>query len=326
MFSNFTVDQLSINETTRRYPYVNKTYAVDKTHDFKQKLLAAVHFITTYWDPQTHPELTVVIHGSGPHLEFLVQMFPNIKFVSHDNLTDKIAKSYKNTNVFFINEKFSESYDDIVNNIKKERFIDDNSSDINIIAAQDDALTQFNNQKIETLTNQIKWLKALNPIEALLQFDIVDRGNNFKYLVGELYWPIWRSRNETRVFLVPSKGVGRAKGYSEGMWNVNEFLEWNGYFESYTKDQKMFYNLFTGEEDPISPPQLRNDFDSLAETLIGIRYMMKNGADINMSVVLSKAMSWELRPVGQSVLDLSDPFAKVRSSPKKAFNPKLILG
>lgn len=325
---DFTVKDLTITPHSLKAQYKPRGKEVRTAVRWGQRKLhlSEVEFFTIYWDPKVVPNPLCVYAGAAPciHLKMLSQMFPAITFHLYDTspfvatptdkvqifkqyFTDETAAQYANRNdVFFISDIRVTDYKILQEEELRKRGI----TEINtkgVPVGPNDLITEayreseMKNEKSiwEDMQAQQRWVLTINPVHALLKFRLpyaVDGTDRIvQYLKGIVYWQPWSPQNSTETRLKPTRN--NAGVYELADWSTLEYEQWNYYHNSIEREQIRYRNLFTGTSDPIDPPELLNDYDSIAEAMILKLYAEKFGtndllAQYNTVKKLSRVMTW----------------------------------
>ena len=124
---------------------------------------------------------------------------PNVKIFTH-YFTNKIAKTYKNKNLFFCCDIRNLEISKATENIKKSNKI------------------VFDDMKF-----QMDWYKIMKPKKALLKFRLAWKGNT-KYLDGDIYFQVWQAKHSLETRLVPNGKMKKYnnEAYDERMYYFNQ--------------------------------------------------------------------------------------------------------
>lgn len=325
---DFTIKDLAISPHSLKAPYKPRGKEVRTAVRWGQRKLhlSEVEFFTIYWDPKVVPNPLCVYAGAAPciHLKMLSQMFPAITFHLYDTspfvatptdkvqifkqyFTDETAARYANRNdVFFISDIRVTDYKILQEEELRKRGITEFNAK-GVAVGPNDLITEayreseIKNEKSiwEDMQAQQRWVLIINPVHALLKFRLpyavsgTDRV--VQYLKGIVYWQPWAPQNSTETRLKPTRND--AGVYELADWSTLEYEQWNYYHNSIEREQIRYRNLFTGTSDPIDPPELLNDYDSVAEAMILKLYAEKLGtndllAQYNTVKKLSRVMTW----------------------------------
>ena len=149
---------------------------------------------------------------------------------------------------------------------------------------------------------QAEWHRIIKPVKSQLKFRLpyVEEstkelfGRYIKYLGGTLYKGIWAPNHSTECRLVPS-------GYDYVYWDIKKHESQMFYFNIKIRGVKKYVNpyylsYYENVETrkyafyPIDPPELLNDYDSMAETELWILYLKKIGGNDNATLDNVKAL------------------------------------
>ena len=119
---------------------------------------------------------------------------------------------------------------------------------------------------------QANWVRIMNPVASLLKFRLPypDRwpSREFSYLDGTVYKQVWSTQTGTETRLVPDLGRPLKN------WDIVKYEHQMFYHNLVMRERTKFANPFGGTE-PIDPPELINDYDSMAEAVILRDYLRK---------------------------------------------------
>lgn len=204
----------TINPRSRRLKYgegKKNEESLSKIHYGQRKLLLSeIEFITNYYDELDKDKPKIFLYvgaAAGYHIYYLAQLFPELEFHLYDEnkfykklyelpnvkifshyLTNKIAKTYKNKNLFF--------YCDIGN--------------LRIVKEYPKSIKKSNKIVSDNRKFQMELYKIINPKKALLKFRLPWSGGYTEYLDGDIYFQVWQGKYSTESRLVPN---GKMKKY-----------------------------------------------------------------------------------------------------------------
>ena len=320
-FQSFTRENQLILPTSPRLSYYRRTFDNKKSIHWGQRklLLSEIQFLTLFWDPNTVPKPIILYAGASPgtHIPFLLSMFKQAEFHLYDPsefhikatpqihlyqqlFTDETAKQWQGRNdVFFISDIRAADY--------AKQLIQENET-----AVWNDMLAQQ------------RWVEMINPVQALLKFRLPYAtggiGKAVEYLNGHVFVQVWPPQTSTETRLVPLKSQGPQPRWTTKIWDTLDYEEKLFYHNKIMREETLFLNPFTKTHDAVSPPELINDYDSMAETTIIIDYLFKMGGAalatqgnvVAMSELITKTLTHG-RKDGPSL-------NKLRSSPIKTTN------
>lgn len=297
-YSKFEVKDMIVNQDDPEEMY-HSTGIHNSAHWGQRKLgLALVQLLTIYWDKEKVPNPIVVYAGAahGLNIAVVADLFPDVTFELYDlgnfmiEPTDKIH-IYKQ---YFTNETAEQwsNRNDIF-------FVSDIRRDVKI---KDGVDPEIEKMIWEDMNMQADWYRIIKPIKCQLKFRLpyVEEstkdifGNYVKYLGGTLYRGIWAPHHSTECRLVPS-------GYDDVYWDIKKHELHMFYFNIKIRGIKKYVNpyylsYYDNEETrkyafyPIDPPELLNDYDSMAETELWILYLKKTGGNSNATLDNVKAL------------------------------------
>lgn len=249
----------------------------NSTHWGQRKLgMALIQFLTFYWDPQTNPNPIVVYAGAAPgtNISVVSELFPRVQWELYDPgnfdikatdkihlhqeyFTDDVAKKWANRNdILFVSDIRRPIYTEESAQVESELII------------------------WEDMQSQARWYGIMKPVKAQLKFRLPFVSpelskvfkKNVPYLDGDVFKGVWAPEHSTESRLVP-------RGYDYVYWDIKKYESQMFYFNIHVRGVKKYLNPFYTEEYaklPIDPPELLNDYDSLAETYIWIFYLQKS--------------------------------------------------
>lgn len=271
----FTQNDMLILPNSPETPYRQREAGEKKAIHYGQLklLLTEIQFFTMFWDPMTVIKPIVVYAGAAPgiHIPFMSMMFPQLEFHLYDPRPFAIPESDK---IHLYPQYFTDDDARTWANRKDIFFI----SDIRTAAWKE--MTREENEKavIEDMRRQETWYKIIRPVKALLKFrlpyayEFIPR--YFHYLTGHLLKQPWAPQTTTETRLVPHDLV-------EADYDIVKYGNQMFHHNTVIREETTFLNPFTGDRQPIDPPNLTNDFDSLLETYILIEFLVKmSGKDM----------------------------------------------
>jgi len=298
----FTYDmlQLSPNSPRREY-YRRKAEGEIKTmvHWGQRKLLISeLEFLIFFWNPQEIPHPVIVYAGAarGDHIPLILKLFPSIDSL---HLYDPAPFVLKETDkihiynqLFTIEEakKWSER-DDVF-------FISDiRTGDYKIMTSE-----QNNFSILQDMELQRQCVEIMNPVQSHLKFRLPYSDSDPNYLkliyfdANVLLQP-WAPYTSTETRLFPIKDQDSGK-YKKKVWDAIAYEEQLFYHNTVLRSNQLFLNplIYQSKIKPIDPPELNNDYDSVAEVFILKSYFEKFGIQPTSSDIckLSKWITSEL--------------------------------
>lgn len=287
---------LQPNDPEREYESIIDQHKV-KLHWGQRKLgIALIQFLTLYWDPEKVKNPVVVYAGAAPgvNISIVSKLFPQITWELYDPASFQITQTEK---IHLHNEIFT---DEIASQWSSENGNDNVFfvSDIRRSFEKDSSVTINVEKRIwEDMVMQSNWYKIIKPIKGQLKFRLpyYDEklknvfGKYVQYLSGTVYKGIWAPVSSTECRLVPNTidtSSSNDKNFKEKYWDIKKYESQmfyfnnnirgkqkyiNPYYANYLNDQEHREYAFTS----IDPPELLNDYDSLAETNVWILYLKK---------------------------------------------------
>lgn len=262
---------------------------------------------------KTHPEIknpTIIYAGAAPgtNIILMTKLFKNVKWILYDprkfderfDQPDILNNEERSRIIIKTGEEgwfTNETAADWGNQQKENQnifFISDIRRAVTISRTKEEL--EANEAIIwEDMTMQQHWHLLINPIESQLKFRLPfliseDPKNNriYNYLSGILYKGIWRGIKSTESRLVPIKD-------SEGNW---KFTNWDlreyeslMFFDNVkVRGRYIYINPLYKSSDleaftPVYPPNLFNDWDSTAETMLWKKYLTMFGSKITVNSI-----------------------------------------
>lgn len=305
----FTEDmlQLSPNAPSREYYSRKKEGEIKKMVHWGQRklLLSEIEFLVYFWDPKHTPNPIVVYAGAacGDHIPILPTLFPQIKEL---HLYDPAPFSISATDKIHIYQRlFTE--DDARTWSKRDDvlFISDIRTGDHTKMSSDDNERAI----IRDMELQKAWVEIIQPAQAHLKFrlpysDFDKEYMKLHYFDGHVLLQPWAPHTSTETRLVPKKDEGE---YKMRDWDAVVYEEQLFYHNTVYRSHQLYKNPFNKLLErrkrkknpciPIHPPELSNDYDSLAEVYILQAYFRKFGRKIteqdicNLSDRLTKALN-----------------------------------
>jgi len=291
---------LSPNAPRREY-YSRKKEGEIKTmvHWGQRKLLMSeLEFLIFFWNPQEVPHPTIVYAGAacGDHIPLLLTFFPSIDSLHlydpapfNIQATDKIhiynqlftfkeAKEWAGrTDVFFISDIRTGDY----------TIMSSDENELSILADM-----EFQKQCVE----------IMNPVQSHLKFrlpysDFDAKYLQLEYLDGYVFLQPWAPYTSTETRLIPIRSPD-SENYQTKTWDALKYEEQLFYHNTVNRSNQIYLNPlgFKNDLTPLNPPELHNDYDSVAEAFILKSYFGKFGHSPSPKEVynLSKWITAEL--------------------------------
>lgn len=327
----FVNDMLELQSDDPQREYYSRKVYDDKptylVHWGQRKLLLnEIAFLTYFWDPKEVPDPVIVYVGAaaGDHIPILLELFPQI---SEMHLYDPAKFSIRPTDKIFIyNQLFTKEDAEIWDERDDIFFI----SDIRVREGEYDDYTQEENERgiVEDHQRQLRWVEIINPVQAHLKFrtpfPVSKEFYEMEYFDGIVFFQPWAPINSTETRLIPSKGKNGK--YKKKIWDSKKHEEQLFYHNTVLRDNLIYNNPFLKSSNsiPIDPPELLNDYDSVAETIILRDYLVKMGkkADKEDVITLSRYITKRLNEQGKTYKTINSIRNYVLSDKYKTFTPK----
>ena len=291
--NSFTYDTLEVQPDDLRREYFDRREYGDKpgviVHWGQRKLLInEIAFLTYFWDPEEVPEPVIVYAGAAPgdHTPILAELFPQIYEL---HLYDPARFSVAPTRKIFIYRQLFENEDAEVWTDRNDVFF---ISDIRLRPGEYEDRPPEENEKmiVEDNQRQRRWVEIIKPVEAHLKFrppfPIAEEFEKLEYLDGDLFYQPWAPESSAETRLVPS--LDERGRYRTKIWDSKKHEEQMFYHNTVLRDNLIYSNPFleAPNEKPIDPPELLNDYDSVAEAAILRDYLEKMGKENDEAAVV----------------------------------------
>lgn len=302
----FTRDTLVLSPDAPGKPYrqrsINEKMAV---HWGQRKLLMTeLAFLTQIsgWTRQTLAEPIIVYAGAAPglHLPLLSSLFPTMTFHLYDPVPFGLIATPR---LHLYQRKFTDEDARAWAGRSDVIFISDIRTADHVVMS----VEQNEASIIQDLRMQETWYHLIKPVAALLKFrlpypspqrhqhetETETETETFRYLDGCLLKQIWAPQMTTETRLIPN---GNSRDYNLVTYESQMF-----YHNTEIRERLQFQNPLTQTNQPIDPPELENDFDSVAEAWILQDYL--KAKNMNMTENENKNVHESVDP--QAVIQLS---------------------
>lgn len=313
----FTREQLQVQPSDPMREYYSRRERGEDIgltlHWGQRKLLInEIEFLTYFWNPEEVPNPIIVYAGaaSGIHIPIIPDLFSEIhemhlydpaKFairetdkikIHNDYFTDEIAKEWSGRDdVFFV-------------------------SDIRVRPGAYEQFTPEENERmiVEDNQRQRRWVELMQPVQAHLKFrtpfPVSEEFYKLDYFQGDIFYQPWAPVTSTETRLVPHYTLEKSnKIYKTKVWDSIVHEEQLFYHNTINRSYPLYSNFFLEQpnEIPIDPPELLNDYDSVAEAFILRDYLRKYKRRSNVIAVskLSKFLTKMLNRLGRTRKTLS---------------------
>lgn len=286
-YYQLTNDDLIITERSPRKKYRRRTNDEKKGIHWGQRklMMSEIEFINLFCDFTQIPNPKFVYAGAAPgkHIRLLSQMFPWITFYLYDPAA--FAKDlHDGVKIFTYQQLFTDEDAQRWANRNDVFFISDiRTADYTKMGEAE------NEQAIDAdMQMQRRWLEIINPVQAMLKFRLPypDRwpSNTYEYLFGFVMKQIWAPQTSTETRLIPirsepttQEGTKNKGRWQTTQWDILAYEERLFYHNTVVREEILFADPVNFETAPLDPPELINDFDSMAEALTLRDYLYKVG-------------------------------------------------
>jgi hypothetical protein len=277
-------------------------------------MLSEIQFLT-FVDETKIPNPVVVYAGAAPgiHIPELCKMFPHMKFYLYDPAPFGITITPEFQDQIFINHQadtgpnkglFTDEIAHIWSGRNDVIFISDIRGDYYLIPDEiksnvvEKAEYTKNNNKIlnEDMRLQKNWVNIIKPKLASLKFRLpyyepgVIDDDNYPYLDGFILKQTWVGQTSTECRLIVPETTssasasaafngGTAGRYPEINYSIKAMEEKMFYHNSFIRERVRFENPFTNKDEAIDAPELLQEYDSIAESIILYNYLTKYRLD-----------------------------------------------
>ena len=275
-WKTFTRDDLYILSDDPQEEYKSRRGQEKSTIKWNQRsnALALLSFINLYWKPEENPNPVFIYVGptDTSDINFVATLYPQIQW----HIYNPGAKKIRFPSTVKV-KKHSQLFDDTMAQSwvgKDVYFI------VNIRSG--DATDEGTNLK--DLRDQQHWVQIIKPLVALLRFRLpypTASSTSMSYLAGLVYKQPWLGPSSTDTKLVVTRGQIKNEQYAMYQWDLKKYEGQMYYHNSVTRENDRFFNPFntpetTGARQEPFPPELNNQWDSLAELTILQDYLYKN--------------------------------------------------
>jgi len=273
--------QLSPDAPRREY-YSRKTEGEIKTmvHWGQRKLLISeLEFLIYFWNPHEVPHPVIVYAGAacGDHIPIIPKLFPSIDSL---HLYDPAPFNIKETDKIHIyNQLFTAKEAEEWSHRSDVFFISDiRTGDYTAMSSEQNELSI-----LEDMELQRQCVEIMNPVQAHLKFrlpysDFDPKYLKLNYFDGNVLLQPWAPYTSTETRLVPIKNPISGK-YEKKVWDAIVYEEQLFYHNTVSRSNQIFLNplIFPPKTLPIDPPELNNEYDSVAEVFVLKAYYEKFG-------------------------------------------------
>lgn len=215
--------------------------------------------------------------------------------VFNQYFTDEDAEKYRGKNVFFFSDirtvggpqmirKSYEKYGVAYSN--PEAPLPLPTADMELAShAKREANLEVESAVWNDMKMQQGWVEIIQPAHAFLKFRLPyvypyspNEMLNVEYLAGEVLFQQWAGGKSSETRLHPVKN--EQGFYYRKNWDSKEYESWLAYFNNYTRTFDRYFNVLHPDDltkCKVDPPELFDDWDSMAETFILQQYCRRLG-------------------------------------------------
>jgi len=241
----------------------------------RKLLISEIEFLTNYG----HLAKLVVYAGAahGTHIAYLSKLFPDHQFDLWDPATF-IVKETERIKIY--NQLF---LDQNAQDYAREKggenilFISDVRSvqKLNGLGDDQDNNDEWENEIVENMNMQEKWIKIIQPQMSMVKFRLPYRSGKTTYLAGEIHFQAWAPQTSTETRYLISRSDVLAENtitFDHDCYNDQMFR-----FNWLTRSQWFPHNLKCGKKAKI--PGLDHCYDCAAEIFILRQYLKSLDGD-----------------------------------------------
>lgn len=237
----------------------------------RKLLITEIEFLTKFWDPEetSNPVIVYVGAAGGEHIPILEKLFPQIsEFHLYDPAKFHISSTDK---IHIYNQLFSDD------DAEKWKDRDDVFFISDIRTGNYKTMSTEENERaiLRDMDFQKNWVEIIKPVKSHLKFRLpypdFEEVTDIDYFDGVVMFQPWAPITSTETRLVPHSSLDYTN------YNSLVYEEQLFYHNTVTRNQQTFCNPFAGSNkaSPINPPELLNDYDSVAESIILKEYLEK---------------------------------------------------
>lgn len=256
----------------------------------RKLMVSEIHFFTLFWDSRKISRPLAVYAGAAPgnHIPFLSALFPQIEF----HLYDPRQFSIKETEKIKIHRDLFTDEDAAQWSGRNDVFFLSDIRTADIVEMERIAIETAVNQDMR---DQQRWYSIIKPVSALLKmrppYAYEDIPSRYNYLPGYLFKQPWAPQNSSETRLVPTSD-------EEIEYNIVKYGDQMFYHNNTLREKAKYINPLNNTETEVDPPELLNDWDSIAETNILIEYLEKTLGKENVTqdrvIGLSRSITQEI--------------------------------
>jgi hypothetical protein len=319
----FTHTDLFLSPNAPRKPYELRPGKEKLSVHWGQRklLLTEMAFLTR--ECCRGPAPTIVYAGAAPgiHIPTLSTLFPEVTF----HLYDPVSFGFSETPKLHLYQRKFTSEDAENWSKQKEEEKERNILFISDIRTADHrVMTPQENEEtiIQDLQLQETWYHQIRPVSALLKFRLpypsTSRNPTFTYLDGLMMKQVWSPQTTTETRLIPN---GQRREYDLVTYEQQLF-----YHNTEVREKVLYQNPWTLTTDPIDPPELLNDYDSVAEASILREYLQSRGSsgDLRSVIDLSRQLTRGMSQQGVNLNSLRH--SDIKSTTKRVENRRHLRG
>lgn len=269
-----------------------------KLHEF----MAAFHFLTNFWDPQTHPNASVVVVSANLNEEMvklLEKMFSSLQFTRYS--TDREGKKFSKTESRKWTEKSHPEGVLFICSLPTPSYFDLREQQLTERQARD----ELDRQNRAMMELQSEYLHSINPTSALLTIQFPYGNEKFTYFDGFLFKPIWGGLSSTQTHLVPVEDInGR---WIVRDWDLEKHQDKMFFYNSYERENMVYENLWSADSTPYNE-ELGNGHDDTMTMVIIKMYLEKymQESTLTQALAVFKIIMMKLNEGQKKIISLSE--------------------
>ena len=275
--------------------------------------LTILQFLTLFWDSKMIQNPVVVYAGAatGENISFVSKLLPKVQWHLYDPVSFNIVESndvliYKGNDgeilphhkiIIYTGDIYGWFSDQVAKKWEKYQKKNKNVffiSDIRSGNHEKDNTEEFEEKVKNDMIKQSNWHKIIKPIYSQLKFRLpydlnyktgLPKETNYmyQYLDGLIYKQSWVKPTSTETRLVTT-------GLNEKIYDFKSYESKLFYFNREIRGKRQYLNpiypIDTLESsNPVNPPELLNDWDSINEIIIWINYLKKLNKPISTDII-----------------------------------------
>lgn len=273
----FTNDQFLLSPDQPELPYRRRTNEEKKNVPWGQrKLFCGEQLFINRFCHISAPIFVYAGAAPGKHIPLLAELNPEIEFHLYDPKPFQIESTER---IHLYQQYFTDDDAKKWTGRTDVYFISD------IRTADYTQMTEYDNESaiIEDMELQKRWYNIIQPVQGHLKFRLPYATKNMptqiEYFDGYVFKQPWAPQTSTETRLVPYKTMRK--------WDIVKYESQMFYHNIVVREQHKYLNPVTQTGTPVVPPELLNDYDSVAETVILMDYLKRKGLEVTVDKIMS---------------------------------------